>query len=163
MTPFNADEIFEMAVDVETNGERFYRLASEKAEEPRIRTLLSDLADWEARHRVIFEGMRREFARRRPELQPYDPDFEYEAYFRCVTEGKVFDPRDAQRAAAGPLRGVYTFALAREKESILLYTGMKEMVGEDLGRSKIDDIIREEMRHVTILTDELNRLDNESR
>lgn len=158
MTPFNADEIFEMAVDIEANGERFYRLASKKAADARVAELLAELAHWEVRHREIFETMRRDLAGRRPELTPHDPDFEYETYFRSVTAGKVFDPNDAEQAAAGELRDVFGFALAREKESILFYTGMKEAVGEDLGRSKIDDIIREEMRHVTILTKELEKL-----
>jgi rubrerythrin len=42
-TPFNADEILEMAEQIERNGARFYRRAAEGAVDPRNRQLLSSL------------------------------------------------------------------------------------------------------------------------
>ena len=49
-------------------------------------------------------------------------------------------------------------AIGLEKDSIVFYLGMKEMVPERLGGSRIDGIIREEMRHVNDLSREFETL-----
>ena len=42
-----------------------------------------------------------------------------------------------------------------EKDSIVFYLGMKEIVPENLGKTKIDQIIKEEMAHIKLLSKEL--------
>ena len=42
-------------------------------------------------------------------------------------------------------------AIQAEKDSIVLYLGMKEMVPQKAGKDKIDAIIKEEMGHIRIL------------
>jgi len=49
-------------------------------------------------------------------------------------------------------------AIGLEKDSIVFYLGMKDAVPERLGRSRIDDIIREEMSHVYLLSREFETL-----
>ena len=46
--PFNADEVFEMAEQIERNGGMFYRAAADKF--PAVRELLLKLAKWEDDH-----------------------------------------------------------------------------------------------------------------
>ena len=46
-------------------------------------------------------------------------------------------------------------AIDLEKESIVFYQGMKEFVPESLGKNKINDIIKEEMKHIRILSNKL--------
>ena len=43
-------------------------------------------------------------------------------------------------------------AIELEKDAIIYYLGMKDAVPEDLGRDRIDRIIRQEMGHVVLLT-----------
>jgi len=52
----------------------------------------------------------------------------------------------------------FRMALEREKDSVIFYLGIKDMVSENLGRDKIDGIIKEEMNHVTIISKELAAL-----
>ena len=40
-------------------------------------------------------------------------------------------------------------------DRISFYLGMKELVPEKLGRSKVGDIIKEEMRHIQLLAGKL--------
>jgi rubrerythrin len=47
---------------------------------------------------------------------------------------------------------VLNTAIGLEKESVLFYLGLKDMVAEQYGRERIDDIIREERRHIAQLT-----------
>jgi len=53
---------------------------------------------------------------------------------------------------------ILQMAIGLEKDSIVFYLGMKEMVPERLGRGKIDGIIKEEMRHVNDLSREFETL-----
>jgi rubrerythrin len=46
-------------------------------------------------------------------------------------------------------------AILAEKDSIVFYLGMKEMVPEKFGKDKLDKIIKEEMGHIKILANEL--------
>ncbi|MBW1821931.1 MAG: rubrerythrin, partial [Deltaproteobacteria bacterium] len=46
-------------------------------------------------------------------------------------------------------------AILAEKDSIVFYLGMKEMVPENFGKTKIDAIIKEEMAHIKLLSGKL--------
>ena len=46
-------------------------------------------------------------------------------------------------------------AIEAEKDSIVFYLGMKEVVPEGLGKNRIDGIIKEEMGHIRLLSKEL--------
>jgi len=43
-------------------------------------------------------------------------------------------------------------AILAEKDSIVFYQGMKEMVPENFGKTKINAIIKEEMIHIKLLS-----------
>ncbi len=62
MITFSADEIFEIAEQIERNGANFYRKAAESAEGDN-RNLLLRLAKMEDDHEKIFATMRAEFAK----------------------------------------------------------------------------------------------------
>ena len=49
-------------------------------------------------------------------------------------------------------------AIGLEKEAILFYLGIRDLVPERMGKDKVDLIIDEEKRHVVSLTQELKRL-----
>ena len=41
------------------------------------------------------------------------------------------------------IRGIFRAAIGLEKDSIIFYLGMKELVPENLGKNRIDKIIKE--------------------
>ena len=59
---FNADEIFEMAEQIERNGAKFYREAAEKSSDADIKKMLQDLAAMEDGHQLTFSQMRKELS-----------------------------------------------------------------------------------------------------
>ncbi|MBW2138188.1 MAG: hypothetical protein JRH06_11610 [Deltaproteobacteria bacterium] len=59
---FNADEIFQMAEQIEINGESFYREMSKKISDSSVRETLLDLAAMESEHRKVFASMRAELS-----------------------------------------------------------------------------------------------------
>ena len=55
---FSANEIFEMAEQLERNGAKFYRTSAEGVKDPASRDLLQSLADMEDTHEKTFASMR---------------------------------------------------------------------------------------------------------
>ncbi len=156
---FNADEIFEMAIQIEKNGERFYRLAAEGTLDPAVRKMLVELAAKEDEHQRVFLSMKEDLSASDRQATTFDPQGEAAAYLRAMADGRVFDLRTDP---AGFFRHHRTIedilreAIGIEKDSIVFYLGMKEMVPDQLGKDKIDHIIREEMRHIATLSEELS-------
>ncbi len=163
--PFNADEIFEIAEQIERNGAKFYRRAAGFALGDKARELLLALAEMEDRHEKVFAVMRADIRKKHPDWSAdlNDPQGGNEAtlYLRAVAEGRVFDLQtDPSTTLSGQetLDSILKTAIGLEKDSIVFYLGIKDAVPAALGADKIDQIIREEMTHITILNRELAAL-----
>ena len=50
-------------------------------------------------------------------------------------------------------------AIEKEKDSIVYYTGLKDLISSGRDRQIIEDIIQEEMKHVRILAQSLEQLE----
>ena len=53
------------------------------------------------------------------------------------------------------MEAILKSAITAEKDSIVFYLGMKEAVSESLGKGRIDNIIKEEMGHIKLLSGKL--------
>jgi len=158
---FNADEIFQMAEQIERNGMSFYGQAAQKGKESRTSQLLLRLAYMEAEHERIFARLRADLTEKERKKTVADPDDQASAYLRAWADSHVFDVRTnpAERLTGKEkVEDILQIAIGLEKDSIVFYLGMKDAVPERLGRGKIDEIIKEEMRHITSLSRELETL-----
>jgi len=158
---FNADEIFAMAEEIERNGAKFYRKAGELAAAGGAVDLLGKLADMEDEHEKTFAAMREQLGLKDKLGISFDPDREAELFLQAVADGHVFDTSlDPSETLTGneTLGDILSFALGLEKDSIVFYLGMKSAVSERLGKDKLDAIITEEMGHVALLSNELEKL-----
>jgi rubrerythrin len=156
---FNADEIFEMAEQIERNGARFYRQAAEGcAQDERSGELLLNLASMEDDHEKTFHQMRKSLSDKERGWEMFDPHGQAAQYLQAFAGGHVFNVKeDACDRLSGTekLEDILRIALGMEKDSIVFYQGIREMVPERMGKEKIENIIREEMKHITILNKEL--------
>lgn len=157
--PFNADEVFEMAEQIERNGGKFYRAAAKKF--PALRELLLNLADMEDQHEKIFAAMRSELSGAETEAPVFDPDGEAQMYLRVMADGHVFnlkaDPAETLGGIQTP-QDLLKMAMGVERDSIAFYVGLKESVSAKAGKDKVEAIIREEMGHIAILNEKLEAL-----
>ena len=155
---FNADEIFEVAEQIERNGAGFYRKAAESSALVRARELLLDLAAKEDEHEKTFAAMRAELSQKEKETTVFDPDNQAVLYLRAIADGRVFDVKaDPSKRLTGKeaMEDIFKIAIGLEKDSIVFYLGMKELVPPMLGQDRVEEIISEEMNHVVILTEQL--------
>ena len=86
----------------------------------------------------------------------HDPESELPLYLRVMADKNVFGKVDDPGAALTgkeSMEDVLRFGISMEKDSIVFYLGLQDMVPERLGGARVDDIIREEMGHITTLNE----------
>jgi len=158
--PFNADEVFEMAEQIERNGAKFYRAAAKKF--PALRDVLLDLAAMEDDHEKTFAAMRAELSAGAQEPPVFDPDGQAQMYLRAIADGHVFDVKAdpvEQLAGKDTAEDVLKMAIGLEKDSIAFYVGLKEAVSRNAGKDKVEAIIKEEFGHIATLNEKLAALE----
>jgi len=158
MYDFTADEVFEMAVRLEKNGAQFYREAAQNTDNPEYNKLLVGLSEMEVEHEQTFKNLRSELSKNEKTSTVFDPQNESALYLRALADTKVFFEKEIDFSS---MKSVLKAAIIAEKDSIVFYLGMKEMVPEKFGKDELDKIIREEMNHIRILSKELVDLKNQ--
>jgi rubrerythrin len=149
---FNADEIFAVAEEIERNGAAFYRDAAKRTTDAAARGFLGELAAMEDDHLKTFGEMRQGLTERDRKEMTFDPNEESALYLNALADTRVFFKKPI---STGSLEDIYKAAIAAEKDSIAFYLGMKEFVPPASGRARLEDIIKEEMRHIRILSEKL--------
>jgi rubrerythrin len=133
--------------------------------DPSIRKLMLNFAAMEDAHEKVFLSMKKQLSDQDRGKTIHDPDEETSLYLRAFADLFVFDENEEERftlqeglSEKAKIRKILRAAVNLEWESIAFYTGMKESVPEGLGKTKIDSIIKEEMRHVRLLTNNITSL-----
>ncbi len=158
---FSADEIFEMAEEIERNGGKFYRKAAEGAADNETRRYLLDMAAMEDGHLQTFTEMREQLSDAEREVVTFDPENEAALYLDAMadshgTEGKksVTEELTGDESIAE----IVSIAIGAEKNSVVFYSGLKTLVTDAAGKNKVDKIIAEELSHIASLTNKLREL-----
>jgi rubrerythrin len=157
----NADEALDIAQKIEQNGANFYKRAAGMRKEEGERNFFLRLADMEYEHERIFRAMQDELSDEDRSRKALDPFGEMLMYLEALadTSGGEGSPL-ATDALTGDetLEQIIQTALELEKESILFYVGLKDIVPDNRTRQKIDEIIGEEKSHLVTLKKELDRV-----
>jgi len=155
----NADEIFEIAEQIERNGAKFYRAAAKKFSA--VRQVLLGLAADEDEHLKTFQTMRAQLTSKQQRPDVFDPDGQAQMYLRAMADGHIFDikadPAEKLASKQKP-EDILKMALGIERDSIAYYVGLKDYVPVKAGRDKVEDIIRQEMKHIAVLNEKLSAL-----
>ena len=155
---YNADEVFEMAEQLERNGGKFYRRAAELASDAGTGGMLLELAAMEDDHLKTFAGMRKDLSAVERKPMVFDPEDELSLYLRAMADQHVFDVKadpSALLSAGQAANDVLRIAIGLEKDSIVFYLGLKELVPERFGRERLDGIIQEEFGHISTLSEKM--------
>jgi rubrerythrin len=152
---FNADEVFEMAEQIERNGAGFYRKAAGLAPGKPAADLLLDLAKAEEDHQQTFAHMRSQLSANERAETAFDPQGEGALYLHAMVQGRIFNfkavPAD-KLTGAESLEDILRIAIELEKDSILFYYTLRKMVPEEAGKARIHDIIDQEVGHIATLS-----------
>jgi len=151
---FNADEIFEMAEEIERQGAKFYSEASKMAPTEEVKKFFLELSGMEANHLKIFADMRKQLSENEKTTTTYDPDNEAALYLKTMADAKGWEGRISptqKLTGKESMKEIIEIALNAEKESVVFYYGLKSMVSGGAGRDKIEQIIIEELSHIRTL------------
>jgi len=151
---FNAKEILEMAEQIERNGYQYYTKAANDVQGDDIKTFLLELAEMEVGHEKMFQEMKEQLTDKEKEDVVFDPNEETAMYLQALADSRVFYEKEIDTSS---VIEVLKEAIVAEKDSIVFYLGMKDMVPSDKGKERIDHIIREEMKHIQVITNQLKR------
>jgi rubrerythrin len=149
---FNAKDVFEMAKQIERNGVNFYRSASESVTGDKEKQMLMNLSKMEEQHEKTFAEMEAALKDKEMSETAFDPDNEAALYLKALADTRVFFEKDIDTAS---MKAILKAAIIAEKDSIVFYVGMKDLVPEKFGRNKLDEIIKEEMAHIRLLSNRL--------
>ncbi|MBL7076842.1 MAG: ferritin family protein [Kiritimatiellae bacterium] len=155
---FNADEIFAMAVQIERNGQAFYQQAADMQKDEATRDYFLNLVDMEKQHVSTFQNMREQFADVGESMDLYDEAGQYLATMADAYKVEGSPKITAQLTGEETMEDILRLAIGLEKDAVLFYLGMKDVVPENLGKGKVDFIIEEEKQHLVTLTAELKKL-----
>jgi rubrerythrin len=157
---FNADEVFAIAVQIENNGAAFYRKAARGQKDEGNVAYLEELARMEDDHARIFTEMR-QGASAGSAGGGSDLYNEGALYLSAIADGyrvegspKVADSLTGEET----MEDIVRTAIGLEKDSIVFYLGLRDVVPETLGRDKIDLIIAEEKKHIVTLSEHLKKV-----
>jgi rubrerythrin len=155
---FNADEIFEMAEEIERQAAKFYSEASKKAPTEQMKEFFVEMSGMEAKHLKIFADMRKGLSEEERTATTYDPENEAMLYLQTMADAKGWEGRISPMqkfTGKESMKEVVEIALNAEKESVVFYYGIKSMVSEKAGREKVEQIIMEELSHIRTLLEYL--------
>lgn len=147
---FKPNEVFQIAVRIEQNGERFYREMARRLDDQEVKKLFSYLADEEIRHREFYEALLAEAGEIEPE-ESYPG--EYYEYLLSYANSIIFSQENFENKMA-EIRSeaaAIDFAVGVEWDSINYYQELKGLVPESQ-RGRLNELIAEERRHFVKLT-----------
>ncbi len=148
---FNADEVFEMGMDVEKNGEAYYRKAAGLVKDEKVKEVFLHLMQEEQKHLEIFRKLRDSLPPKSSLPTVEDPEGQEGMYLDALVKSRLFNNvHEAEQLAESVNDEIEALsaALTFEKDTILFFQMMKGMTREDLGAAKIDMLIAEERKHV---------------
>lgn len=153
MAVFKAADIIELALQIEKNGEAFYRAVAEKSSSPPIQALFVDLADQEVQHYHFFKKLA-QTAWDKP-LMTEEVWQDYLGYLDATVQSAFFQAEDKSLALAETVedeKEAIRMAMGFEKETMLFFHDLRDLVPEG-DKKTVTRIIMEEKNHLRRLAD----------
>ncbi len=150
----DAEDVVEIGVAVEEVGKKLYLEAAKKVVDKKVKQLFEKLADDEEEHIKTFRSM----VQRSAKGKPAAGGTAGRAHLRNLLMSNAFLDLERAKAMFSDAREEKTavvLAIRFEKETLLLFHGMKEIV-EDADLHVINGLIAEEEQHIADLSEYLH-------
>ena len=144
---FAAKEICDLGIQIEKNGEKFYRDALKQPWSGPLASMLHMLAEEEVKH-VEFFARQKE----KPAQQGGDPELEAlgREMLNQVLGSQTFSLKEADFSKIKNIEDLRRTAIEFEKDTILFYEMIRSFVTDKEAMDQLDAIIEEENRHVRL-------------
>ncbi len=144
-----------MAVQIERNGFAFYHEATKRKDlDDKAREFIAFLRDQELNHEKTFLALRDESDMQIMELSQ---DWEMvSAYLTSIVDGRLFNNENSAIKAASEakdLAAIVDHAITFEKDTLLYFHAINDIVVNEKAKNALRRIINEEVSHVLKLND----------
>lgn len=149
---FSGSELVNIAIGIERSGVAFYDALVKSARNESSRVIYEYLALEEKKHIEVFRNMLGSLADYTP---PETYTEEYDRYLKALIDSAVFRDDQTAREMAQKVSSeaeAIRIAVGAEKDSILFYSSLRELVRRS-EREAVDKIIEEERSHLRQLSD----------
>ena len=147
---FSMREIFDLAIQIEKNGEQYYRDAMKEISNPSLRSMLEWLAEEEEKHQIWF-------SERKEKLHTEGDALELEemgsSILQSILGDQSFSLKEADLSKIDSVEAYIQLAIEFEKDSILFYEMIGSFIEDTETSEKLNEIIAEENRHIELLED----------
>lgn len=145
---FSASEIFDLAIQIEENGERFYRKALAEVPDQSLREMLLYLANEEGVHRDCFLKMKKS--------APTSGGEEWAeqvsgAMLKSSMQDHLFSLDEVDLGSIADLNTLLATALELEQDSVMFYEIIASFVTKPDILKQLKAIIAEEQKHIETL------------
>lgn len=149
---FSMDVILEIAEMIEKNGAEFYENNAHRMRDPLCQSLLSDLAQMEREHLATYASLRSRMRDDKNFVVGFNNHDQRYWYLKALADSRVFFDLKGDPST---MTEILKRGISAEKESIIFYLGIKDMMANEQGKQAVSKIIREEMSHLTLLSQQL--------
>ena len=146
---FTAVEVFDLAMEVEANGERYYRFARSRVIRDQLRELLAWLADQEVQHTDTFRQLKEEICGTTSNFEPI-LGLDRTA-LRAAMGRHAFSLDELEIDSIRDEKELLQVAIGFEEDSIQFYDFIAFFISEPRVLAAIDRIRAEELDHKRLL------------
>ncbi len=160
-TKFNVFEILQIAEQIERKAARYYLKSAELFDDSERRDILYKLANWRARHQQVLARMRERYSEKTGEFGHFDPDNYVLSNPQVMADLTWFSakPGHLQRETGRESKeNILKDAVNRSNETIIFYQGLKDFARDPASKDIIDNLIKQETRHMHLVTEQLKQL-----
>jgi len=153
---FTFSELFDLAIQVEVNGERFYRYAMNRVKGDSLKNLLGWLADQELLHESAFIEIKEKIV---PGTRPA-PSFSSltRQVLRSAMGRHAFSLDELQIDSIQDEKEILRAALLFEEDTILFFEFIAPFVSDPGAASILEKIRTEEFNHKQLLVEKISEI-----
>jgi len=149
---FSVEEVLDMAVRLERNGEAVYRQAAARMPDPRLKDLLAWMADEESRHAEWFSRLKS--ARKITTDNPLARDMGREILNQMIGD-QSFSLTDTDFSSMTEVDDLIRVFIEFERDTIIFYEMLRPFIDAADTLAQLNRIVAEENRHIERLTEYL--------
>lgn len=151
---FTLSDICNIAVQIERNGERIYRMGGEGAEDPKVAHMLNWMADEEMRHAQWFENLQlpSQVSQAHEEIESMGKSLLQE-----MMKDQTFSLKEDRMQSVADLACLFEMSMEFEQDTILFYETLRSFIDDADTATQLNRVIDEERDHLRQL-ESLKRL-----
>ena len=153
---FTFSELFDLAIQVEVNGERFYRYAMNRAKGDSLKNLLGWLADQELLHESAFKELKERIVRGTKPAPPF-ASLTQQALRRAMGR-HAFSLDELQIDSIRDEKEILQAAVLFEEDTILFFEFIAPFVSDPGASSILEKIKAEELSHKQLLMEKISAI-----